>query len=123
MSENRTPLWRDPLFSPGDRFPLGPPRGVMDDCQEGPSGPTTRPFSLHHVVAGARLDTPPTWRYTYCHERQIALVYDEDGSLVPLLKHTKPGATPGATTSGGPDGDPRDPPPPEEVGSPDYQRT
>lgn len=20
-----TPLWRDPLFSPGDRFPLGPP--------------------------------------------------------------------------------------------------
>lgn len=104
MPENRTPLWRDPLFSPGDRFPLGPPRGVMDDCQEGPSGPATRPFSLRHVVAGARLDTPPTWRYIYCHERQVALVYDEDGSLVPLLKHTKPGATPGATTSGGPAG-------------------
>ncbi len=50
-----TPLWRDPLFSPGDRFPLGPPRGVMDNCQEGPSGPATRPFSLRHVVAGAHL--------------------------------------------------------------------
>ena len=120
MSDQPTPLWRDPLFSPGDRFPLGPPRGIMDNCHEGPSGPSTRPFSLRHVVPGARLDTPPTWRYTYCHERQIALIYDEDGSLVPLLKHTQPGATPGQTTGhqGTPDGKN---PSPEEVGDPDYQ--
>ncbi|MGH3697683.1 MAG: putative ATP-grasp-modified RiPP [Pseudonocardiaceae bacterium] len=120
MSEHPIPLWRDPLFSPGDRFPLGPPRGVMDNCQEGPSGPETRPFSLRHVVAGARLDTPPPWRYTYCHERQIALVHDEDGSLVPLLKHTQPGATPSPGTSATPDGDPNNPPP-EEMLPPDHQ--
>ncbi|MGH3871554.1 MAG: putative ATP-grasp-modified RiPP [Pseudonocardiaceae bacterium] len=120
MSHQPTPLWRDPLFSPGDRFPLGPPRGILDDCHEVPSGPSTRPFSLRHVVPGDRLDQPPTWCYTYCHERQIALIHDADGSLVPLLKHTKPGATPGQTTGhpGTPDGNS---PSPEEVGAPDYQ--
>ncbi len=72
MSERYTALWRDPLFNPGDRFPLGPPCGIMDNCCEEPSGPATRPFSLRHVVPGARLDTPispapasvshtPTW--------------------------------------------------------------
>ncbi|MGH3887255.1 MAG: putative ATP-grasp-modified RiPP [Pseudonocardiaceae bacterium] len=120
MSEHPAPLWRDPLFSPGDRFPLGPPRGIMDNCHEGPSDPETRPFSLRHVVAGARLNTPPTWRYTYCHERQVALIYDEDGSPVPLLKHTQPGATPSPGTSATPDGDPKNPPP-EEMLPPDHQ--
>lgn len=119
MSGEDAPLWRDPLFSPADRFPLGPPRGIMDNCHEGPSGPATRPFSLRHVVAGARLDTPSTWRYTYCPERQIALVYDEDGSLIPLLRHTKPGPTPSPGTSATPDGHPRNPPP-EEMLAPDY---
>ncbi|MPZ67867.1 MAG: hypothetical protein GEU83_21100 [Pseudonocardiaceae bacterium] len=90
----------------------------MDNCHEEPSGPETRPFSLRHVVAGARLDTPPTWRYTYCHERQIALVHDE-GSLTPLLKHTRPGPTPSPGTSATPDGDPRNPPP-EEMLAPDH---
>lgn len=121
MSEYRAPLWRDPLFSPGDRFPLGPPRGIMDDCQEGPSSPATRPFSLRRLVAGTRLDAPPAWRYTYCPQRQIALVYDADGALIPLLKHTQPGATPGATSGSGDGQGPE--PPPEEVGNPDYQTT
>lgn len=121
MSGRYVSLWRDPLVSPGDRFPLGPPRGMWESCEEGPSGPVTRPFSLRQVVAGARLDTPPTWRYKYCPERQIAVVDDADGTLVPLLRHTKPGPTP-AATSGYSDGDPRNPPP-EEVGSPDYQQT
>ncbi|MGH9207792.1 MAG: hypothetical protein ACRD1G_14760, partial [Acidimicrobiales bacterium] len=102
------------------RVPLGPPRGILEDCQEGPSGPEIRPFSLRHVVPGARLDTPATWRYIYCHERQIALVYAEDGSLVPLLRHTKPGATPPVDTSYVTDGDPNNPPP-EEMINPDYQ--
>jgi putative ATP-grasp target RiPP len=116
MSTRPVPLWRDPLFSPGDRFPLGPPRGIMDNCHEGPSDPATRPFSLRHVTAGGRLDTPPTWRYTYCPERQIALVYEEDGSLVPLLRHTRPGPTPGQKSNMDPDGQK----PGEEVGSPDW---
>jgi putative ATP-grasp target RiPP len=120
MSECGGPLWRDPLFSPGDRFPLGPPRGIVENCHEGPSGPATRPFSLRHVVAGARLDTPPPWRYTYCHERQIALVYDEDGSLIPLLRHTRPGPTPSPGTSATPDGQPGKLPP-EEMLPPDHQ--
>jgi putative ATP-grasp target RiPP len=118
-----TPLWRDPLFSPGDRFPLGPPRGVMDNCEEGPSGSATRPFSLRHVVAGAHLDEVPKLRWTYCHDKQIAMVYDEDGSLTPYLgSHTKPGPTPGDTSgyAGGPDGAGPDD---EEVGDPDYQTT
>jgi putative ATP-grasp target RiPP len=120
LSDHPTPLWRDPLFSPGDRFPLGPAHGIMDNCYEGPSSPATRPFSLRHVVAGARLDAAPPWRYTYCHDRQIALIYDEDGSLVPLLKHTKPGATPSPGTSATPDGNPKNPPP-EEMLPADYQ--
>ncbi|MGH3721666.1 MAG: hypothetical protein ACRDRI_23035 [Pseudonocardiaceae bacterium] len=49
MSAQPTPLWRDPLFSPGDRFPLGPPRGILEDCQEGPSGPETRHPASRHV--------------------------------------------------------------------------
>jgi hypothetical protein len=40
------------------------------------------------VVAGAQLDEAPQLHYQYCPERQIALVHDEDGSLVPLLRHT-----------------------------------
>lgn len=119
MSEHRVPPWRDPLFSPGDRFPLGPPRGIMDNCHEEPSGRTTRPYSLRNVVAGARLDNPPTWRYTYCPDRQIALVHEDDGSLSPLLKHTRPGVTPSPGTSGTPGGDPRNPPP-EEMLAPDH---
>jgi len=119
VPEHPASSWRDPLFSTGDRFPLGPPRGIMDNCHEGPSGPATRPFSLRQVVAGARLDAPPPWRYTYCHERQVALVYDEDGSMIPLLRHTRPGATPGATSGAGDGQGPN--PPPEEVGHPDHQ--
>jgi len=121
MSQSPAPLWRDPLFSPGDRFPLGPPRGIMDNCHEGPSGPATRPFSLRHVVAGPRLDEAPASRWTYCPERQVAMVYDQDGALTPYLgKHTQPGPTPAETSghSGGPDGNKPDP---EEVGDPDYQ--
>jgi putative ATP-grasp target RiPP len=71
------------------------------------------------VVPGARLNDPPVRRYTYCPQRQIALVHDEDGALVPLLKHTQPGATPGET-SGSSDGQGPETPP-EEVGNPDYQ--
>lgn len=56
-----TPLWRDPLFIPGDRFPLGPPH--WDGCEDEPSGPTTRPFSLRGVVAGPRMDAEVDWPY------------------------------------------------------------
>lgn len=51
-----SPLWRDPLFSPGDRFPLGPPRGYWDDCYNEPSGAATRPFSLRGVVVKGHAD-------------------------------------------------------------------
>jgi putative ATP-grasp target RiPP len=121
MSDTRlVPLWRDPLFSPGDRFPLGPSRGIMEDCQDEPSGPATRPFSLRYVVAGDRIDTAPTLDWTYCHERQIALVYDEDGSLTPWAgAHTKPGATAQETSNGRADG--QQPGGAEEMTAPDHQ--
>jgi putative ATP-grasp target RiPP len=121
MPDPSEPLWRDPLFSPGDRFPLGPPRGIVENCHEGPSGPATRPFSLRHVVAGAHLDQAPTLRWTYCPQRQVAMVYDENGSLVPYAgSRTRLEVTPEKTTGyiGGPDGaGPGD----EEVADPDYQ--
>ncbi len=114
-----TPLWRDPLFSPGDRFPLGPPRWHWEGSEDQPTGSSTRPFSLRGVVAGPRVDAPSGWHYRYCEERQVAYVHSADGTAVPLAKHTRPGPTP-AATSGTSDGDPRNPPP-EEMGSPDYQ--
>ena len=109
------------MFSPGDRFPLGPPRGFMANCLEGPSGPGTRPFSLRHVVPGARLDEAPALDWTYCHDRQLAMVRNADGSLSPYheSKHTKPGPTPGLTSGRPPGGDGQGPTP-EEVGDPDH---
>jgi hypothetical protein len=113
-----TPLWRDPLFSPADRFPLGPTRWHWEGSEDGPSGSATRPFSLRGVVAGTRMDVEVSWPYQYCPERQVAFVRCDDGSMVPYLKHTKPGPTP--VTSGTVDGQPGKPPP-EEMASPDYQ--
>lgn len=113
-----TPQWRDPLFSPGDRFPLGPARWHWEGSEDAPSGPTTRPFSLRGVVEGPRVDAPLDWSYRYCEDRQVAFVHGIEGSVMPLAKHTRPGPTP--VTSGTTDGDPRNPPP-EEMGTPDYQ--
>lgn len=44
------------------------------------------------------MDAGLSVHYGYCEERQVAFVYCDDGSSVPLLKHTKPGPTP--VTSG-----------------------
>jgi hypothetical protein len=49
------------LFSPGDRFPLGPPHWHWEGCEDEPSGPTTRPFSLRGVVPGPRMDVEVDW--------------------------------------------------------------
>lgn len=113
-----TPRWRDPLFSAGDRFPLGPPRGYWEGGDDPPSGPTTRPFSLRGVVTGPPMDVDLSVHYGYCADRQTALVHSADGSTVPLLSHTRPGPTP--VTSGFPDGQPGQAPP-EEMSTPDYQ--
>lgn len=118
LSTSPTPQWRDPLFSPGDRFPLGPPQGYWDGRDDEPSGPGTRPFSLRGVVQGPRMDVDLGAHYRYCPERQVSLVLSDDGSFEPLLKHTNPGPTP--VTSGYSDGDPKNPPP-EEMANPDYQ--
>ncbi len=118
QSTTPTPRWSDPLFSPGDRFPLGPPPGYWEGGGDVPSGPETRPYSLRGVVTGPRMDVDPGVHYQYCEERQIALVRSGDGAVVPLLRHTKPGPTP--VTSGTTDGQPGNPPP-EEMASPDYQ--
>ncbi|MGH3912353.1 MAG: putative ATP-grasp-modified RiPP [Pseudonocardiaceae bacterium] len=112
-------MWSDPLFSHGDRFPLGASNGFPSDRYDEPSGPESRPFSLRGVVTGARIDTPATVTYHYCPQRQTTTVQDADGNVVRLAEHTKPGATPGSTT-GTTDGQPGQAPP-EEVGSPDHQ--
>lgn len=113
------PLWRDPLFSPGDRFPLGPPEGNPADRYEDPSGPESRPFSLRGVVAGGLIDAPCEVTFRYCPERQITMVTDADGREIELAKHTTPGATAPDTT--GHDSAPGQAPPEETTGVPDYQ--
>lgn len=118
MNGTPTPHWRDPLFSPGERFPLGAPEGHSEGQYDEPSGPGTRPFSLRGVVRGPRIDVDLGTRYRDCPDRQVSLVLAGDGSFEPLLKHTKPGPTP--VTSGYPDGQPGNPPP-EELARPDYQ--
>jgi hypothetical protein len=52
LSDQPTPLWRDPLFSPGDRFPLGPPRGIMDNCQSCVRVAETSASSTRNVGGG-----------------------------------------------------------------------
>lgn len=60
------------------------------------------------------------WTGPNCHERQIALVYDEDGSLTPWAgAHTKPGATTQETSNGRADG--QQPGGAEEMTAPDHQ--
>jgi hypothetical protein len=109
-----TPLWSDPLFTPGDRFPLGPPSWHWEGSEDDPSDSGVRPFSLRGVVAGPRPATDLD-HYGYCEERQIGVVHIQDGLVLPLLKHTQPGPTP--VTSGNPDGQG----PSEEVSNQDYQ--
>ena len=112
-------LWRDPLFSPGDRFPLGPPPEFWSQSDERPSPVGIRPFSLRSLTT---VDPDPAGEpvtYDYDPGRQVTMVRRADGSTVTLSKHTKPGPTPGAT-SGYTDGSPKNPPP-EEMGPADYQ--
>jgi hypothetical protein len=111
-------LWSDPLSSPDQRFPLGPPSEYWTECDDEPSGVAARPYSIRGVVA-LSTEQGPRVTHSYDTERQIGLIRDSNGQDVPLLKHTKPGATP-APTTGYRDGDPNNPPP-EEMGSPDYQ--
>lgn len=118
LTSSPTPQWRDPLFSPGDRFPLGAPDGYAEGWTDEPSTGGARPFSLREVVTGPRLDVDLGVHYRYCPQRQVSLVMTDDGAFEPLLKHTQPGPTP--VTSGTTDGDPKNPPP-EEMASPDYQ--
>ena len=119
MSSDECSLWRDPLFSPGDGFPLGPPLEFWADCADPPSTIGVRPYSLHGVVPVPSGSYPDSVTYDYDADRQITTVRCTDGSSVTLARHTKPGPTP-ASTSGYTDGDPKNPPP-EEMGQPDYQ--
>lgn len=110
--------WRDPLFTPGDRFPLGPPPEFWTAQHEQPSDGGARPYSLRHAVPVGQDDGGSEVRYGYDPVRQIGMVHGPGGEDIPLLKHTKPGPTQG-DTSGYTDGDPKNPPP-EEM-TPDYQ--
>lgn len=62
----------------------------MRGSMQGPSGPATRPYSLRGVVIGARVSDGPAVHWVYCPDRQMALVYDDNGVLVPTAgTHTK----------------------------------
>ncbi|MGH3569721.1 MAG: putative ATP-grasp-modified RiPP [Pseudonocardia sp.] len=117
-----TPTWADPLFTPGDQFRLSPPAWWWDGSEEHPTqDPDVRPFSLRGVVAGPAAETVHDgWTYEYDAVRQIGVARSPDGTVIEMNKHTKPGATPAATTGTTQDGDPRNPPP-EEMGDKDFQ--
>jgi putative ATP-grasp target RiPP len=88
-------------------------------------GPAWRAASHLSVPSGSRHSSPAdigaNVTYVYDSERQITLVRDAHGEVVPLSKHTKPGPTPSAGTSETRDGD-GSPPPAEEMFAPDYQQ-
>jgi putative ATP-grasp target RiPP len=114
-------VWRDPLSTPGDRFPLGPPPEFWADSDDEPSEVGIRPYSLRGVVAAPKAEVGLDVSYSYDPERQITLVRDTDGVVVPLSKHTKPGPTPSVGTSETRDGGGPGNPPGEEMLPPDYQ--
>lgn len=113
-------VWRDPLSTPGDRFPLGPPPEYWTDCDDEPSEVGIRPYLLRGAVPAPKAEVEPGVTYTYDPEQQITLVHDADGAVVPLSKHTKPGPTKPEKSGYQTDGDPNNPPP-EEMTAPDYQ--
>jgi len=48
-----TPLWADPLCTPGDQFPLAPPAWWWEGSEEDASAdPSVRPFSLWGLEMG-----------------------------------------------------------------------
>lgn len=114
-----TPLWHDPLFSPGDRFPLGAPDSWWQNQREEPSTSGARPFSLRGVSHGPTVDPHAQLTFEYCEQSQTGFVRNADGNLIELGRHTSPGPTPGSTT-GTTDGQPGQAPP-EETGASDYQ--
>ena len=116
-----TPAWKDPLATPGDQFPLGPPQWWWDGSEDKPStDPAVRPFSMRGLVDGPSMDDADLWTYEYRIEHQTAIARNSSGTVVPLYKHTKPGVTPAGTTGVLQDSTPHNPPP-EEMGSRDYQ--
>ena len=120
--EGHEMLWRDPLATPGDRFPLGPPPEFWAECDDEPSEVGIRPFSLRGVVPAPKSRVEPGVRFVYDPQRQVTLVHDADGTVRPLSsKHTKPGATPSPGTSETGDGAGPENPPGEEMQPPDYQ--
>lgn len=113
------PLWAEPLFTPGDRFPLGPSEGFATDRYDEPSSAGARPFSLRGLSAGAVIDEPASVAFGYDENYQVMTMRDGAGRDIRLGSHTRPGVTPGSTT-GTTDGQPGQAPP-EEVGAGDYQ--
>ena len=79
-------LWRDPLSTPGDRFPLGPPPEFWADSDDEPSEVGIRPYSLRGVVVAPKAEVGLDVSYSYDPGRQITLVRDTDGVVVPLSK-------------------------------------
>lgn len=100
---------------------MGPPPEFWAESDDEPSEVGTRPFSLRGVKPAPKAEVEPGASYEYDPRRQITLVRTAEGTLLPLSRHTRPGATPSAGTSETRDGD-GSPPPAEEMLPPDYQQ-
>jgi putative ATP-grasp target RiPP len=76
------------LVRQGDQFPLGAALGVNDETAG--AGKTVSPFGLRYVTAPAAGSVVEVdfSEISYDPVRQIAVVADDDGSLLPAMKHT-----------------------------------
>ncbi|HUZ26026.1 MAG TPA: putative ATP-grasp-modified RiPP [Streptosporangiaceae bacterium] len=81
----------DDLMWQGDHFPLGAAFSTSDAAAEpAGDGQAARPFGLRYATAPAAgsLVEVDLSKISYDPVRQISLVTDDDGSLLPAMKHT-----------------------------------
>lgn len=79
---------KNDLVGQGDQFPLGAALAIDDETAG--AGETVLPFGLRYVTAPAATSIVKVdfSKISYDSDRQVALVADDDGSLLPAMKHT-----------------------------------
>ena len=77
----------DPLYPSSGAFGLGGPFGLLD-TSGGVSAPEALPFGLRKAVTAPVVAVGDLSTYGFDHDQQIGTVVDDNGVVVPLLRHT-----------------------------------
>ncbi len=65
----------DPLFRPGDQFPMGRPFGVIEPVSAVPSRPGVRPFGLGFATSAAAVSVDVSGlRYDPAQQRELGVI-------------------------------------------------